>query len=82
MTLVDAPVHTENLQAIQDTPAILFGGLQSALQSMRSLPEAICRKIIYCGDAGNGHATRLVVAAIAAYRDYIRMCCYGKLETA
>jgi 3-hydroxyisobutyrate dehydrogenase len=75
ITFVDAPLHTENTAAIEDASAILAGGEASSLDSIRGLLEAICPKVIYCGDAGSGHAMYLVVTAIAACNRLITYEC-------
>jgi 3-hydroxyisobutyrate dehydrogenase len=75
VTLVDAPLHTENTAAIPEASAILFGGSTRVLESVRAILEAVCPTIIHCGDAGSGHAMRLVVAAIAACNRLITYEC-------
>ena len=75
ITLVDAPLHTENTEAIADASAIFFGGPADVLGSVRPILEAVCPKVIHCGDAGSGHAMRLVVAAIAACNRLITYEC-------
>lgn len=75
ITLVDAPLHTENTAAIETASAILFGGPAYALDSVRGILEAVCPTVIPCGDVGNGHAMRLVVAAIAACNRLITYEC-------
>jgi 3-hydroxyisobutyrate dehydrogenase len=75
ITLVDAPLHTENTAAVSEASAIFFGGSAIVLESVRSMLEAVCPKVIHCGDAGSGHAMRLVVAAIAACNRLITYEC-------
>jgi len=75
IALVDAPLHTENTDAIAEASAIFFGGSAVVLDYVRPILEAICPKVIYCGDAGSGHAMRLVVAAIAACNRVITYEC-------
>ncbi|SHK52045.1 NAD(P)-dependent oxidoreductase [Paraburkholderia terricola] len=75
ITLVDAPLHTENTAAIETASAILFGGPPTVLESVRGVLESVCPTIIACGDVGNGHAMRLVVAAIAACNRLITYEC-------
>ena len=75
VTLVDAPLHTENTAAILEASAILFGGPTPVLESVRAILEAVCPTIIHCGDVGSGHAMRLVVAAIAACNRLITYEC-------
>jgi 3-hydroxyisobutyrate dehydrogenase len=75
ITFVDAPLHTENTEAIAEASAIFFGGSAAVLDSVRPILEAICPKVIHCGDAGSGHAMRLIVAAIAACNRLITYEC-------
>ncbi|HEX7908654.1 MAG TPA: NAD-binding protein [Paraburkholderia sp.] len=75
ITLVDAPLHTENTAAIKTASAILVGGPATALDSVRHILESVCTTVIPCGDVGNGHAMRLVVAAIAACNRLITYEC-------
>jgi 3-hydroxyisobutyrate dehydrogenase len=75
ITLVDAPMYTENTDAIESESAILFGGPATALDSVRSILETVCPKVVPCGGVGNGHAMRLVVAAIAACNRLITYEC-------
>ncbi|MFL9942364.1 NAD(P)-dependent oxidoreductase [Paraburkholderia graminis] len=75
ITLFDAPLHTENTAAIETTSAIFFGGPAAVLESVRGILESVCPTIIACGDVGNGHAMRLVVAAIAACNRLITYEC-------
>ncbi|MGF6880293.1 NAD(P)-binding domain-containing protein [Paraburkholderia sp. MM5477-R1] len=75
ITLVDAPLHTEDTAAVSEASAIFFGGSATVLDSVRSILEAVCPKVIPCGDAGSGHAMRLVVAAIAACNRLITYEC-------
>lgn len=75
VTLVDAPLHTENTAAVPEASAIFFGGSADVLHSVRGILEAVCPTIIHCGDAGSGHAMRLVVAAIAACNRLITYEC-------
>lgn len=66
VVLLDAPIHYERVDATPDTAAIMCGGPVDTVESVRPLLESICPKVVYCGDTGNGQATRLVVAAVAA----------------
>jgi 3-hydroxyisobutyrate dehydrogenase len=75
ITLVDAPLHTENTAAIETASAILCGGPATVLDSVRDILEAVCPTVVPCGDVGNGHAMRLVVAAIAACNRLITYEC-------
>ena len=73
--LVDAPLYTENTATVPDASAIFFGGPTTVLDSVQGILDAVCPKVIHCGDAGNGHAMRLVVAAIAACNRLITYEC-------
>lgn len=75
VTVVDAALHTEDTQAIQEHSAILCGGPQDTVEALRGLLEEICPQIVYCGDVGSGHAARLVVASIAACNRLITYEC-------
>ena len=75
ITFVDAPLHTENTEAIEEASAIFFGGSKATLDSVRDVLSAVCPKVIHCGDVGTGHAMRLVVAAIAACNRLITYEC-------
>jgi 3-hydroxyisobutyrate dehydrogenase len=75
ITLVDAPLHTENTAAVPEASAIFFGGAAAVLESVQGILEAVCPKVIHCGDAGSGHAMRLVIAAIAACNRLITYEC-------
>lgn len=72
---VDAPLHTENTATVPEASAIFFGGTSTVLESIHGILEAICPKVIPCGDVGSGHAMRLVVAAIAACNRLITYEC-------
>jgi len=75
IAFVDASLHTENTESIHEASAILFGGAPTAFQYLHTVLETICPTIVQCGDAGDGHATRLVVAAIAACNRLITYEC-------
>jgi 3-hydroxyisobutyrate dehydrogenase len=75
VTLVDAALHTENLQAIHESSAILCGGEKEAVESLQEILKAVCPKVVYCGDVGNGQAARLVVATVAACNRLITYEC-------
>lgn len=75
ITFVDAPLHTENTEAIEQASAIFFGGPETVLESVRAVLTAVCPKVIRCGEVGTGHAMRLVVAAIAACNRLITYEC-------
>jgi 3-hydroxyisobutyrate dehydrogenase len=72
---VDAPLHTENTATVPEASAIFFGGSVTVLESVHGILDAVCPKVIHCGDAGSGHAMRLVVAAIAACNRLITYEC-------
>ena len=66
VVLLDAPAHCELAIELPDTAAILCGGPQEAVDSVRPLLEIICSKVVHCGDTGSGHAMRIVTGAVAA----------------
>ncbi|MDR5798114.1 NAD-binding protein [Caballeronia sp. LZ008] len=75
ISLVDAPLHTENTATAPETSAIFFGGPASVLDLTREILRDICPTIIHCGDVGSGHAMRLVVSTIAACNRLITYEC-------
>jgi 3-hydroxyisobutyrate dehydrogenase len=75
ITLVDAALHTENMQAINESSAILCGGERGAVESLQEVLKAVCPTVVYCGDVGSGQAARLVVATVAACNRLITYEC-------
>jgi 3-hydroxyisobutyrate dehydrogenase len=75
VTLVDAALHTENTQVIQESSAILCGGDKEAVESLQEVLKAVCPTVVYCGDVGSGQAARLVVATVAACNRLITYEC-------
>ncbi len=73
--MLDAPIHCERIDAMPEASAIMCGGPHDAVQSVRTILEAICPKIVHCGDTGSGQAARLVVAAVAACNRLITYEC-------
>ena len=67
VTLIDAPIHFERIEALSDASAILCGGPSDAFATVRPVLDAIGPKVVHCGEsAGCGQAARLVVATAAA----------------
>jgi 3-hydroxyisobutyrate dehydrogenase len=75
VTLVDAALHTENMQLIHESSAILCGGEKEAVESLQEVLKAVCPTVVYCGDVGSGQAARLVVATVAACNRLITYEC-------
>ncbi len=65
VTLVDAPIHCEQMDRFPEDAAILCGVSQLSLATVKPLLERICPKVVVCGDIGSGHAAHAVVAAVA-----------------
>lgn len=63
--LVDAPVHAEIWADLGAHAAIFCGGDAEAVARVKPLLETITPRVVMAGGAGNGHATYLVVQAIA-----------------
>ena len=75
VSLLDAPVHCENLDTFPETSAILCGGAADAVESVRAVLEAICPKVVYCGDSGAGRTAYLVVSTVAACNRVVTIEC-------
>jgi 3-hydroxyisobutyrate dehydrogenase len=75
VTLVDAALHTENMQAIHESSAILCGGERETVESLQEVLKAVCPTVVYCGEVGSGQAARLVVATVAACNRLITYEC-------
>jgi 3-hydroxyisobutyrate dehydrogenase len=65
VTLVDAPIHCEQMDRFPEDAAILCGASPSSWVTVKALLERICPNVVVCGDIGSGHAARAVVAAVA-----------------
>jgi 3-hydroxyisobutyrate dehydrogenase len=63
--LVDAPVHSEIWSDLEAHAAVFCGGDPDAVAKVKPLLEAITPRVVMAGASGNGHATYLVVQAIA-----------------
>jgi 3-hydroxyisobutyrate dehydrogenase len=75
VTLLDAPIHCERSEELSEVAAIMCGGPANVVESMRPVLETICPNVVYCGESGNGHAAKLVVAAVAACNRLITYEC-------
>ena len=73
--LIDAAVQCESSGAGEGASAVFCGGPAQAVESVRSLLEAICPTVLHCGDAGIGHAMKLVTSAVAACNRLITYEC-------
>ncbi|KQP23450.1 hypothetical protein ASF43_06220 [Pseudorhodoferax sp. Leaf267] len=63
--LVDAPVHAEIWADLGAHAAIFCGGDADAVAKVQPLLNCITSRVVATGSCGNGHATYLVVQAIA-----------------
>lgn len=75
--LVDAPVHAEIWADLQAHAAIFCGGDQGAVARIKPLLEAVTPRVVLAGGSGNGHATYLVVQAIAICNRVVTCECAG-----
>ena len=75
VAFVDAPLHTENTEAIEQASAIFCGGPTILFESLRVMLETVCPTVLHCGEVGSGHAMRLVVSAIAVCNRLITYEC-------
>ena len=63
---LDCPVSGGPPGAQAATLTIMVGGAADALERARPVLEAIGKKIVHCGDSGNGQAAKLVNQALVA----------------
>ncbi|MCC6992406.1 MAG: NAD-binding protein [Acidobacteria bacterium] len=63
---VDAPVSGGPRGAVAGTLAIMCGGPAAPFATVKPILEQVSPNVVYCGDAGNGHAGKLVNNAVAA----------------
>ena len=75
VSVVDAPVHCENLETFPETSAILCGGAADAVESVRGVLETMCPKVVYCGESGAGRTACLVVSTVAACNRMVTIEC-------
>ena len=75
--LVDAPVHAEIWADLQAHAAIFCGGEPEAVAEVKPLLDAITPRVVLAGASGNGHATYLVVQAIAICNRVVTCECAG-----
>ena len=73
--LIDAPVHSESWDDLDRVGAILCGGHLGSVDAVRPVLEAVCRKIVYVGGSGSGHAAKLLTSAVAACNRLITYEC-------
>lgn len=66
VTLVDIALHSEASSFDDGASALFAGGPSAAVESVRGLLDAMCPVILHCGEAGNGHAMKVITSAIAA----------------
>lgn len=65
-SFLDCPVSGGPPGAQAATLTIMVGGAADALERARPVLEAIGKKIVHCGDSGNGQAAKLVNQALVA----------------
>ncbi|MFZ4286342.1 NAD(P)-dependent oxidoreductase [Variovorax sp. HJSM1_2] len=75
--LVDAPVHAEIWADLAAHAAIFCGGDAATLAKVKPLLEVITPRVVLAGASGNGHATYLVVQAIAICNRVVTCECAG-----
>jgi len=61
ITLIDAPVSGSKIPAEQGTLVILAGGPEEVVCAQEPLLLGMGRKVIYCGESGNGSSMKLAV---------------------
>ncbi len=66
VALVDAPVSGGPRGAVAGTIAIMCGGPRVAFDKVLPILESVSPNIVYCGDTGNGHASKLINNAVAS----------------
>lgn len=66
IVLIDAPIHSEQHEALADASVITCGGPAATVASVRGVLEAIGPTVVHTGEAGSGRAARLVIAVVAA----------------
>jgi 3-hydroxyisobutyrate dehydrogenase len=66
VSFLDCPVSGGPPGAQAATLTIMVGGAADALDRARPVLEAIGKKIVHCGDSGNGQAAKLVNQALVA----------------
>ena len=66
MTLIDAPVSGSKKPAIEGTLIILAGGPKEVVNSLEPLLLSMGRKVIYCGEAGQGAAMKMTINLLLA----------------
>jgi len=58
---IDAPVYGSKKPAEEGALVILAGGLQAKVKEMESLLLSMGKKVVYCGEAGQGSSMKMVV---------------------
>jgi 3-hydroxyisobutyrate dehydrogenase-like beta-hydroxyacid dehydrogenase len=61
VTFIDAPVSGSKKPAEEGTLVILAGGPQAAVEEMTPLLSAMGKKVIYCGQAGQGSMMKMTI---------------------
>jgi 3-hydroxyisobutyrate dehydrogenase len=59
MQMLDAPVSGGEKGAIEGTLSIMVGGSRSVFEQCRPVFEAMGKKLVYCGDHGQGQMVKL-----------------------
>jgi len=66
IVLIDAPVSGSKKPAIDGTLIILAGGPKESVHTLEPLFLSMGRKVIYCGEAGQGSAMKMTVNLLLA----------------
>jgi 3-hydroxyisobutyrate dehydrogenase len=66
VALVDAPIASGAWSVAQGTVAMMCGGPSESYEMVRAILETVSPNIVYCGQTGNGHLTKLVHNAVAS----------------
>ncbi|WOD14101.1 NAD(P)-dependent oxidoreductase [Paraburkholderia kirstenboschensis] len=65
ITLVDAPTSAQPDEIAAGTACLMCGGSNASIEAARPILTTLSENIVYCGEAGNGHAAALVSHAAA-----------------
>ena len=60
VVLLDAPVSGGQLGAIQGRLSMMVGGPKDAFERARPIMAAMASSVVWCGESGAGHTTKLV----------------------
>jgi 3-hydroxyisobutyrate dehydrogenase-like beta-hydroxyacid dehydrogenase len=60
VTLLDAPVSGGQIGAIQGKLSMMVGGPKDAFEKAKPIMSAMASSVVWCGESGAGHTTKLV----------------------